>query len=144
MNENNDSFVYKAKSQIIVCHESFESGFGIFAKVDIAKNHYICSFSGFLIDWIEAKYQDPTYIFSWQLGRGFKLIGDDLDGHLGHYANSIHPENPFVIKNAKIDKRELKKTKSNKYLFNNRMTVNLIATKDIKANQEIIIDYGIG
>jgi hypothetical protein len=142
--KNSGTLVYKAKSQIVSCNELLESGFGIFAKVNIAKNQYICSFSGYLVDYAETKYHDPTYIFSWQLGRGFKLISDDLDGHLGHFANSVHPNNPSIKRNAKIDKKNLKKSKSNKHLLERRMTVHIVATKDISAREEIIIDYGAG
>jgi len=77
-----ESLVYKAKSEIIVCHDKFESGFGIFSFKNIKKNDYICSLSGFLVDWTEAVYVDPTYIVSWQLGKGYKLVGDDLEGNL--------------------------------------------------------------
>jgi hypothetical protein len=114
--KNSKSLVYKAKSEIVSCDKSIESGFGLFAKAYIAKDQYICSFSGSLVDCSETKYQDPTYIFSWQLGRGFKLISDDLDGHLGHFANSVHPDNSTLKRNAKIDKNNLRKTKSNKHL----------------------------
>lgn len=82
-----ESLVYKAKSEIIVCHDKFQSGFGIFASKNIKKNDYICSLSGFLIDWTEAVYIDPTYIVSWQLGKGYKLVGDDLEGDLHIFFN---------------------------------------------------------
>jgi SET domain-containing protein len=87
---------------------------------------------------------DPTYIFSWQLGKGFKLVADDLDGDIGHFANSIHPSNPFVLQNARFDKKSLKKTKSNKYICNKRVKIDIIASTDIKKDEEIVIDYGIG
>ena len=65
-----ESLVYKAKSEIIVCHDQFQSGFGIFAFKNIKKNDYICALSGFLVDcWTEAVYIS-TYIVSWQLGKG--------------------------------------------------------------------------
>jgi len=56
----------------------------------------------------------------------------------------VHPANPFVVQNAKIDKKQLKQTKSNKNMFQKRISLNLIASQDISANEEIIINYGSG
>lgn len=69
----------------------------------------------------------------------YNILGD-----LGHFANSVHPANPFIAQNAKIDKKQLKQTKSNKNMFQKRMSLNLIASQDISANEEVIINYGSG
>ena len=50
-----------------------KAGTGIFASVNIKKGEYICSFGGALIDSAVAQYVDPTYILSYEIGRGFKL-----------------------------------------------------------------------
>ena len=71
--------VVKSESAVRHCNDRFKVGYGIFSKVPIIlKNEYVCSFSGMLVDCAEAKYMDPTYIFCWELGKGFKLIADDI------------------------------------------------------------------
>jgi hypothetical protein len=136
--------VYKAHSKVMSLNELFDPGYGIFAKVAIGRNEKICSFSGELIDYVDAPYVDPTYIYSWQLGRGFKLLADDKDGDLGHYANASHPDSLFCEVNARFDKQCLKRTKSLKTFNNNRMSIDIIANCDIDVDEEIIIKYGPG
>jgi len=115
--------VVKSESAITPCNDRFKVGYGIFSKVPIIlKNEYVCSFSGMLVDCAEAKYMDPTYIFCWELGKGFKLIADDIDGDIGHFANSVHLNSPDVEQNAKFDKNALKKSKK-KPFYQTRVTL---------------------
>jgi len=138
------SKVYKAKSSITSTDLNMITGDGIFANQNLTKGEIVCGFSGELIDCEDLKYMDPTYCFSWQLGKGYKLIGDDKDGDLGHYCNSTHPTNPFVYQNATFDKRALRKTKSVKYQFNKRIKLPIIAIRNIAKDEEIIIKYNTG
>jgi hypothetical protein len=144
MNNKNNDKVYKDRSQVINFEKKFIPGDGIFAKVDIRKNEKICSYSGGLIDDADTQYIDPTYLFDWQIGRGFKMLGDDEDGDLGHYINSTHPDSLWSYVNARLDKKSLKKTKSAKKFLERRFCIDIIANEDIEKDDEIIIDYGPG
>ena len=85
-NANKDNqLVYPAPSRIP------NAGNGLFAKQAIAKGSIICTYGGRLVDSCEAQYLDPTYTVAFELGRGFKLIGDNDDGDLGHFANAVQP-----------------------------------------------------
>lgn len=130
-NEANNK-VYVAKSKIQ------NGGKGLFAKVLIPKGEVICTYSGKLIDCTDAKYVDPTYIVSFNPGKGFRLIGDNETGDMGHFANSIHPENKDVKQNGRFN-LSLKKM-----LPNQRGQFPLIACENIKKNEEIIVNYGDG
>jgi hypothetical protein len=91
-NKNNDK-VYKDRSQVINFGKKFIPGGRIFAKVDIRKNEKSVLIQvDLLIDDADTQYIDPTYLIEWQLGRGFKMLGDDEDGDLGHY---VHQFNAF-------------------------------------------------
>jgi hypothetical protein len=72
-------------------------------------------------------------------GRNYKLFGDGIDGDVGHLANSVHPDNKNVFKNAKFD---LQSAKSKKEFFGTRARFNIIATKNIIEGEEIIVNYG--
>lgn len=63
-------------------------GQGLFLRHPLRRGEIICSYAGRLFDASEAKFRDPTYMVNFELGRGFKLDGDDVDGDLGHYANA--------------------------------------------------------
>ena len=78
------------------------AGLGLFARQDIMKGDEICTFGGVLIDPQEAIYTDPTYMVNFENGRGFKLVGSNLRGDLGHFANSIHHLFPQIKQNARI------------------------------------------
>ena len=136
--------VYKAKSAITSSELNMTAGDGIFANQNLTKGEIVCDFSGEVVDCEDIKYMDPTYCFSWQLGKGYKLIGDGKDGDLGHYCNSTHPTNPFVYQNATFDKRALRKTKNVKNQFNKRIKLPIIATRNIAKDEEIIIKYNTG
>lgn len=112
-------------------------GNGLFAVERIEKGETLCTYGGQLIDPAEAKYMNPMYIVNFELGKGFKLNGDNEDGDLGHYANAVHPENEIIKQNAKFV------FKSNKYL-NMRGRFNLIATNRVLKDDEIIVNYGKG
>jgi hypothetical protein len=56
---------------------------------------------------------------------------------MGHYANAVHPLSDLVIQNAKLFGNK-------KYLNNFRGRFDVIATKDICINEEIIVKYGDG
>ena len=113
------------------------AGYGLFAKVEIPPQTTVCTYGGLLIAALDAKYKDPTYIVDFELGHGFKLIGDDLYGDLGCYANGEHHSNETLKRNAKF---AINKTK--KILPNNRGVFKVVSTKLIKKNEEIIINYG--
>jgi hypothetical protein len=115
------------------------AGFGLFAKVDIAKDSVVCTYGGRLIPLPDAKYEDPTYIVDFELGHGFKLVGDDLSGDLGCYANGEHHLNVDLKRNAKF---AISKTK--RILSHDRGMFKIIATRLIHKDEEIIINYGAG
>jgi hypothetical protein len=80
-------------------------------------------------------------LFDFEMGHGYKLIGDNQMGDMGHYINGIHPfeMTSKLNKNAKFNLNKTKKT-----LPNMRGYFYLVATKDIQAGEEIILDYGRG
>jgi SET domain-containing protein len=114
------------------------SGNGLFAKETIPKGELICTYGGTFIDNADAHYTDPTYLVNFENGRGYKLIGDNLDGDLGHYANAVHPDHPEVTQNARFN------LTNKKYLPNLRGRFNIFAVEDIPAGEEIIVSYGKG
>ena len=122
--------VYTATSKIP------KSGTCLFANVSIKKGDLICTYGGKLIDNAEAMYQNPTYTAAFENGKGYKLIGDNIDGDMGHYANSVHPLSDKIIQNARFD------FKTKKYLEKFRGRFDVIAIKDINVNEEIIVKYG--
>lgn len=132
-NERNDS-VYVKKSNIPY------SGNGLFAKKLIKKGEYVATYSGQLVDEMEAKYINPCYIVNYENGKGYKLVGDNLDGDTGHFANSICTElwirkiNDFrkeflmaTTKNAKLLSQQLSlvdKETENMIEINNNLVKN--------------------
>ena len=77
-------------------------GLGLFTGKSFKKNQVINFYSGSLVDGYDAQYDDPTYFMSFQYGKGFKIKGDTLDGDLGVYANSTHPDLKFPKQNARF------------------------------------------
>jgi hypothetical protein len=124
--------VYATKSKIA------GGGKGLFAKVAFQKGDFICTYGGKLIDPSDAKYTDPTYIADFEPGKGFKLVGDNEAGDMGHFANAIHPDDKNLKQNARFN-FTMKKT-----LPNLRGIFPLYAAEDIKKNEEIIVNYGVG
>jgi len=116
-----------------------QAGNGLFANEDIPKESLFCTYGGFLIDPAEAKYLSPVYTVNFELGRGWKLIGDDTSGDLGHYANAVHPAYPLPKQNAKF-------VMGTKKVFpcGTRGWFYLKALSDIKKNEEIFVNYGAG
>ena len=58
----------------------------------MVKNHeIICTYGGYLKDIADAKYMDPTYTVAFERN-GLKLIGDDMFGDMGHFANSTYED----------------------------------------------------
>lgn len=123
------------------------AGNGLFAKKPITKGSLICTYAGKLIDSADSKYVDPTYMVSFELGKGFKLAGDGEDGDIGHYANSLTPQQAqegTVKFNAKIDLHKKCSWVVAGSTYQMRGRFDLVAKCDIKARQEIILDYGKG
>jgi hypothetical protein len=116
-----------------------EAGNGLFASEDIIKRSIFCTYGGSLVDAAEAKYLNPVYIVSFELGRGSKLVGDGADGDMGHYANSVHPDCSMPKQNARFVMAS-KKTSS----CGTRGWFSLQATEDIKRGDEIFVNYGDG
>lgn len=114
------------------------AGRGLFAKQAIKKGEVVCTYGGQLVDGADAAYMDPTFIVSWQPGKGFKLLGDDIDGDLGHFANSIHPDNQNIVQNAKFNLD----TRHKKVLEYGRARFDIVAKTDIAEGEEIIVNYG--
>ncbi len=112
------------------------AGKGLFAKRRLEKNEEICIYSGKLIDCVDAKYVDPSYMVEFELGKGFKLIGDNLSGDPGIYANSLHPLSEGLSRNARFD------LGCKKYLVGNRGCFAVRAIRTIEAGEEIIVNYG--
>jgi hypothetical protein len=113
-----------------------DAGLGLFALEDIEKDSVICTYGGRLVDYEEAKYQDPEYSVDFELGKGMKLIGDAVGDDLGIYANAIHPNNKEVKQNARFH------IKSKVYLENKRGRYDILARRDIAKGEEIIVSYG--
>jgi hypothetical protein len=114
-----------------------QAGMGLFAGQDISAGQLLCYYGGSLVDPVDAKYLDPSYIVEFELGKGFKLVGDQEDNDLGIYANSVHPDNPSLSANARFDLRGKQYTAGMK-----RGRFPVKATRNIAAGEEIIVDYG--
>jgi hypothetical protein len=115
-----------------------DAGNGLFAKQFICKNDIICTYGGRLINEVDAKFENPTYIVDFEMGHGFKLLGDNLMGDMGIYVNGLHPLKAIPErKNARFNLNKSKKT-----LPNMRGMFKLVATRDIQIGDEIILDYG--
>lgn len=114
-----------------------KAGKGLFAVKDLKKGDIICYYSGKLIDSTDCKYHDPTYIVEFELGKGYKLIGDYLDKDPGLFANSVHPDYELPMQNARFVTKEKKITSANRGRFP------IKAIRDISASEEIIVNYGV-
>jgi len=125
------ALVYVAPSRIV------NAGLGLFAKKRFKANDFICYYSGTLVDYNEAIYINPTYIVSFELGRGLKLVGDSLQ-HLGLYANSVRSDCADVVQNARFNLATKQSFTDGRGMFS------IVATRDIARNEEIIVDYGLG
>ena len=125
------ALVYVGPSRIV------NAGFGLFAKKRFKQNDFICYYSGTLVDYNEAIYLNPTYIVSFELGRGLKLVGDSLQ-HLGLYANSVRSDCAEAVQNARFNLTTKQSFTDDRGMFP------IVATKDIARNEEIIVDYGPG
>lgn len=137
--------VYVSDSLLVSSEEGFKIGKGLFAKEDIQRGNVICTYSGQLYYYTIAKSVDPTYMVSFEFGKGDKLAGDNDEGDLGHFANSIHPNDPTMKQNASLDLNSRKFRKVT-YISNDikRGRFILTATKNIAKGEEIILDYGKG
>ncbi len=113
-------------------------GNGLYALQRIPKDTVVCTYGGALIDCQDAKYLSPVYIANFENGKGFKVIGDDECGDLGHYANAVHPDFPEIKQNARFHMM------SKQYLPNNRGVFNVMARQDIEEGEEIIVNYSDG
>lgn len=121
------------------------AGKGLFAKKRITKGSLICTYAGKLVDSADCKYLDPTYMVNFELGKGFKLDGDGQDGDIGHYANSLTPQQALEASfNAKIDLHKKRSWVVPGSSFQMRGRFDLVAKRNIKAHEEIILDYGKG
>jgi hypothetical protein len=116
------------------------SGNGLFACKDFGKGEVICTYGGSLIDSAEAQYENPMYMVSFENGKGYKLMGDNRGGDLGHFANAVHPSFPGVVQNARFELAFGEKTR----LLNERGRFKVVAVKPIKQGEEIIVNYGNG
>ena len=97
---------------------------------------------------------DPTYIVSFENGRGLKLVAISTDnsiakGHIAHYANSIHPAHKFPKTNAKLSLRDKIATDNNGikkkvYSAGDIGFFRLTAMNEIRQGEEVITDYGDG
>jgi hypothetical protein len=139
--EVHNTNVYKNKSKIVCLNTNLVVGDGLFAARQIKKGEIVCTYGGKLLDCSTTKYIDPMYVVSWEFGKGFKLIGDAFDGDMGHFANSVHPENLNLYKNAKFLVNESKKKFYKKHTERARFCI--VASKDIQKDDEIIVDYGM-
>lgn len=95
---------------------------------------------------------DPTYATNFEYGKGLKLFAGNtgFDGFLGHLANSEHPLHKFPKQNARLDMQKKFSMKEGDRKINRKLFspqdygfIPLIASKDIKKGEEIIIDYGL-
>lgn len=112
------------------------AGLGMFALEDIPKDSVIATYGGRLVDYQEARYLSPEYSVDFELGKGSKLVGDDALEDLGIYANAIHPLNKDLKQNARFC------LKSKVYLQDGRGRYDILARRDIKAGEEIVVSYG--
>ncbi len=117
--------------------EGKSAGKGLFATKKFEVGDIVCTFGGQLVDYNEAKYLPPHNIANFENGKGFKIVGDDVFGDKGNFCNSIHPD-----QNIQQNARYAMRTK--KFLQNNRGVFFIIATMEIKIDDEIIVDYSDG
>lgn len=103
------------------------AGMGLFAKIDIAKNHYICSYDGVVIKTADAQLDEYKSEYVWEYDDYFSIDSRHEDSCKGRYANDIVGE-----WNADI------------YPYRVVVRGYLMATEDIKAGDEISISYGSG
>ncbi|RYG67181.1 SET domain-containing protein-lysine N-methyltransferase [archaeon] len=129
------------------------AGMGLFALQPFQRGDVLCHYSGALVDEAEAKYLDPTYTVCFELGRGFRLIGDYQDGDPGIYANATHPTNPSIRQNARFVLQSKQTYASNNSSSNDTSMVVLgsrrgrfevRAMRDIAPSEEVIVSYGEG
>lgn len=114
------------------------AGKGLIATEKIIKGSVVCTYAGKLVDAQDAKYISPTYVASFENGKGFKILGDDSEGDLGMYANAVHPECSEVKQNARFH------TMSKCLLPDGRGMFPLVARRDIEPDEEVIVNYGNG
>ena len=135
-----ESFASTKKTNVAVRPSNIVGGGkGLFAKIDMKRGQTICLYSGELIHACDAPYSDPTYLVNFENGRGYKLIGDDHTGDVGHYANAIHPLNNEVEQNASFNFRGKRITNGGC-----RGVFRIVAKLDISEGDEIIVCYGSG
>eukprot|EP01031_Cornospumella_fuschlensis_P040770 gene40770-49720_t len=123
------------------------AGLGLFALRPFSRGDLLCHYSGALVDEAEARYLDPTYTVSFELGRGFRLIGDYQDGDPGIYANATHPENRSLRQNARFvlqSKRTYTRSPGKSAQPQPRGRFEVRATRSIAAGEEVLVSYGDG
>jgi hypothetical protein len=138
--------VYVKKSKIK------QAGMGLFIKSPVNRGEIVCTYAGNLFDSSEAKYRDPTYMVNFEQGRGYKLDGDGKDGDLGHFANTgtitnegeVYPEiNARISLKTKYQWIDtLSEISTGEIILRGRF--DLIAKRDLKVDEEVIVDYGKG
>jgi SET domain-containing protein len=109
------------------------AGLGLFSKKNFEKGEIICEFSGDLIDEFEVNNRNKD-------GRGdyFVNMGDNLtlDSHdydcMAKYANDA--EGPKRIPGLKNNSEII--------LYSDDYSACIVATKSIKAGEEILVKYG--
>jgi hypothetical protein len=72
------------------------AGFGVFAKQDIERNTIICTYAGEIIPIYDGRLRiEKDYIT--QFMDGYCLVGDSVDGDIGHYINGSRTNNRKVV-----------------------------------------------
>jgi uncharacterized protein len=109
------------------------AGLGLFAKKDFEKDQIICEFGGELIDELEVNKRNKD-----KRGDYFVDMGDDLtlDSYesdcMAKYANDARGPRkvPGLRNNSEI------------VVYSDDYSVCIVATRPIKAGEEILVEYG--
>ena len=130
------------KSLVVPSDDLIPVGNGLFATRNISKGEVVCTYAGHIQFYRDAAYEDPTYYVD--ISHKLEILnGDNIEGDLGHIANSIHPENPELKSNARFA-LGMKQIHLYTYLEKKRGRFNIFAIRDIQCGEEIIVNYGFG
>jgi len=117
---------------------------GLFAKKQFKKDDFITFYTGMLVDAHVAKKMNPKYHLIITESVGLVCLGDK-EGP-GLYANSIHPNSKWPKVNARYDTKKIqivtgRSLDTIKFVIGMRIKVPLIATRQIDADTEVIVNY---
>ncbi len=106
------------------------SGLGLFTKVDIPKETHIVEYKGRITSWKEADHDDGNNFYLFYIKRYHVIDARPYKKAFARYANDA---NGF---------QKVKGLKNNSTYALDGLKAFLESTRDIKAGEEIFVDYG--